>query len=218
MEWLPNLKIYLGKHHIFTEEEFEQLSQIKHEYKKPSPAELLEIFPEAGPIIKRNYRIWKEKMTKAREICGKHLLKTHKILDDLTPEWFPPEGKKEMEKIINNIFYYQPMKKFKDRVHRLDQLLKIIKWKHKPKDIKRITEGDVAMAKQIPITNFIDINRTGFANCPFHGPEKTPSFKYYPKDNRYYCYGCNEFGDVISFVMKIYNLNFVEAIKKLLNK
>jgi len=218
MEWLPNLKIYLGKYHIFTEEEFEQLSQIRHKYKKLSPMELLEIFPEAGPIIKRNYRIWNEKMTKAREICGKYLLKTHKILDDLTPEWLPLESKKEIERIINDIFYYQPMKKFEKQIHRLNQLLQIIKWRRKPKCNREITDSDIIMAKQIPLSNFLEFNRSGFANCPFHGPEKTPSLKYYSKDNHYYCYGCQEFGDVINYVMKVYNLTFIEAVKKLLNK
>jgi len=50
--------------------------------------------------------------------------------------------------------------------------------------------------------------------CPFHG-EKTPSFKVYEDSQHYHCYGCGASGDVISFYMKYYNLNFIEAATKL---
>lgn len=48
--------------------------------------------------------------------------------------------------------------------------------------------------------------------CPFHG-EKTPSFNIYTESNSFYCFGCGVGGNVISFVMKIENLDFVEAVK-----
>lgn len=50
--------------------------------------------------------------------------------------------------------------------------------------------------------------------CPFH-KEKTPSFRI--DDQRFYCFGCGEHGDVISFVQKIENFSFREAIKYLAN-
>ena len=40
-----------------------------------------------------------------------------------------------------------------------------------------------------------------WANCPFHN-EKTPSFKVDDKKGFYYCFGCNEKGDVLKFVQK----------------
>jgi len=216
MEWLPTLKIYLGKYYIITEKEFELLNNFNHEYKKPSPIELLEIFPEAGPIIKRNYRISNEKKAKVREICGKYLAKAHIILYEMT-EGLPVEIKKEIENHINKIFYYYPMKKYNRQVRQLDQLLKIMDWKRKPKDLKNITDQDIAMAKQIPLSNFMEFNRAGFALCPLHN-EKTPSFKYYPNENRFHCFSCNENGDIIDYVQKIYKLDFITAVKKLLNK
>ena len=48
--------------------------------------------------------------------------------------------------------------------------------------------------------------------CPFHG-EKTPSFNIYSEDGHFYCFGCGAGGDVITFVMKIENLDYMEAVK-----
>ncbi len=48
--------------------------------------------------------------------------------------------------------------------------------------------------------------------CPFHN-EKTPSFTVYPESNSFYCYGCGAGGDVISFVRRMENLDYIEAVK-----
>ena len=61
----------------------------------------------------------------------------------------------------------------------------------------------------------IDINRQGFSRCPFHSGDNTPSFKIYPGDRGFYCFGCGGGGDVIKFVQLLFNLNFIEAVKKL---
>ena len=48
--------------------------------------------------------------------------------------------------------------------------------------------------------------------CPFHG-EKTPSFNIYTENGSFYCFGCGAGGDIITFVMKIENLDYMEAVK-----
>lgn len=55
-------------------------------------------------------------------------------------------------------------------------------------------------------------NKKGFVCCMFHN-EKTPSMKIFDKD--YHCFGCGEHGDVITFVQKLFNLSFQEALKKI---
>ena len=52
------------------------------------------------------------------------------------------------------------------------------------------------------------------ALCPFHS-EKTPSFIVYPNTQSFYCFGCGAGGDVITFIRRIENLDYVEAVKLL---
>ena len=55
---------------------------------------------------------------------------------------------------------------------------------------------------------------TYWACCPFH-TEKTASFKVDENKGLYYCFGCHEKGDAITFVMKNENLDFLKSIEKL---
>mgnify|MGYP001943027305 CR=1 FL=1 len=50
--------------------------------------------------------------------------------------------------------------------------------------------------------------------CPFHD-EKSPSFNVTPARGLYYCFGCGEGGDVISFVQEMESLSFTEAVEAL---
>ena len=56
--------------------------------------------------------------------------------------------------------------------------------------------------------------RTHTGLCPFHS-EKTPSFVVYPETQSFYCFGCGAGGNVITFIKKISNLDYVEAVKLL---
>lgn len=50
--------------------------------------------------------------------------------------------------------------------------------------------------------------------CPFH-TEKSPSFSVNAEDGLYYCFGCQEAGDAITFVRKLDGLDFPEAVERL---
>ncbi len=70
------------------------------------------------------------------------------------------------------------------------------------------------------IGEYVKLERAGSrlrALCPFHS-EKTPSFYVNPDSGLFHCFGCKASGDVISFVEKIENLDFNEAVKFLAEK
>lgn len=65
------------------------------------------------------------------------------------------------------------------------------------------------------VSSYVTLKRRGrnmVGLCPFHG-EKTPSFNIYTENGSFYCFGCGVGGDVISFIMKIENLDYVDAVK-----
>ena len=67
------------------------------------------------------------------------------------------------------------------------------------------------------VSPYVSLRRRGrnmVGLCPFHG-EKTPSFNIYTENGSFYCFGCGVGGDVISFVMKIENLDYIDAVKLL---
>jgi DNA primase len=76
-------------------------------------------------------------------------------------------------------------------------------------DIVKIVEG------------YIRLRKTGAQNytglCPFH-KEKSPSFSVHAVRQFYHCFGCHESGDVFSFVGKIENVTFPEAVRMVAQK
>jgi DNA primase len=87
----------------------------------------------------------------------------------------------------------------------------------------RIRDEDVREvrdASQIAdvIGEYLQLRSAGGGNlkglCPFHD-EKSPSFNVTPSRGMYYCFGCGEGGDVITFITKIEGLSFNEAVERL---
>lgn len=69
-------------------------------------------------------------------------------------------------------------------------------------------------------SSYVRLNKKGknlWGLCPFHS-EKTPSFSLYPDSGSFYCFGCGAGGDVITFIERIENLDYIEAIKFLADK
>ncbi|MEI6579876.1 MAG: DNA primase [Eubacteriales bacterium] len=70
------------------------------------------------------------------------------------------------------------------------------------------------------ISPYVNLRRRGrllTGLCPFHG-EKTPSFTVYPDSQSFYCFGCGAGGEIVTFIRRIENLDFVEAVKSLAQK
>ena len=70
------------------------------------------------------------------------------------------------------------------------------------------------------VSSYIQLKRRGRYSvglCPFHG-EKTPSFTLYPDTSSFYCFGCGAAGDVITFIRRIENLDYLDAVKFLADR
>src|SRR5271163_460849 len=76
-------------------------------------------------------------------------------------------------------------------------------------DIVRIV-GDYVKLKKAGAQNFSGL-------CPFHS-EKTPSFSVHTTRQYYYCFGCGEKGDVFTFIQKVENITFPEAVRLIAQK
>lgn len=87
----------------------------------------------------------------------------------------------------------------------------------------RINDEDVkAVRDAVPIdavvSEYLQLRNAGGGNlkglCPFHD-EKSPSFQVSPGKGLFHCFGCQEGGDTITFVMKVDHLSFSEAVERL---
>lgn len=70
------------------------------------------------------------------------------------------------------------------------------------------------------VSSYVSMKRRGrnlVGLCPFHG-EKTPSFNLYPETASFYCFGCGAGGDVITFIKRIENLSYIDAVKFLADR
>jgi DNA primase len=76
-------------------------------------------------------------------------------------------------------------------------------------DIVRVV-GDYVKLKKSGSQNFSGL-------CPFHN-EKTPSFSVHATRQFFHCFGCGVSGDVFSFVQKVENITFPEAVRLVAHK
>ncbi len=71
------------------------------------------------------------------------------------------------------------------------------------------------------IGDYVRLRKAGAQNysglCPFH-KEKTPSFSVHAGRQFYHCFGCGQSGDIFSFVQKIENVPFPEAVRAVAQK
>ncbi|WP_134741975.1 DNA primase [Nocardioides sp. 503] len=90
----------------------------------------------------------------------------------------------------------------------------------------RIREDDIAEVREKAriddiVSSYVTLRNAGGGSmkglCPFHD-EKSPSFHVTPSRGFFHCFGCQEGGDVITFLMKIDGLSFGEAVERLAEK
>ena len=79
-----------------------------------------------------------------------------------------------------------------------------------PEEIKeRLTMREVAECYGF------QVGRSGFIKCPFHSGDHTASLKIYNGRSGWHCFGCGAGGSVIDFVMRLFNLNFRQAVLRI---
>ena len=90
----------------------------------------------------------------------------------------------------------------------------------------RIRDEDIALVRERAridqvVSEYVTLKSAGGGSlkglCPFH-EERSPSFHVTPSRGMWYCFGCGEGGDLLSFVQKIDHLSFAEAVEKLADK
>ena len=72
-----------------------------------------------------------------------------------------------------------------------------------------LKENIIAVKESADIADYIDSfgvplkpGNPLMGSCPFH-QDSTPSFAVYPSSQTYYCFGCQESGDIITFAQKM---------------
>ena len=220
INYLPMIDKYLGKYFLFTAEEMieaDHLEQVwKDSLKKYSLHQLLQIFPQAKPTVKRNLlaeiKQCKADLTRAEEI---RIRFNNKVLSSVKLE------DKPVYSMLRDMFYVDPLKEGRqEKIKKNHFLLSSLKTPTKTAG-KGISNADILRAKQVPIENLYSgqtrmQSKTLVGKCPFH-IEKSGSFMIYTKQNRFYCFGCQAGTDSIDFLMKRDNCDFVTAVKKLIH-
>ncbi|WP_408895979.1 DNA primase [Nocardioides sp. R1-1] len=90
----------------------------------------------------------------------------------------------------------------------------------------RIRDEDIAAVRERAkidevVSSYVTLRNAGGGSmkglCPFHD-EKSPSFHVTPSRGFFHCFGCQEGGDVFTFLMKIDGLTFGEAVERMADK
>ena len=196
---------------------FDTILELEKEWRKDqrfySLTELFSFFPEVKKLIPEKMKELSSSLRATRKEIFEALasIKYDKNLDEtgrmLCQEWVKATLGVKIENLQKQIqtfrvLYYFTVPKAKQ-------------------EKERITDWQIEEASKFPIDRLITdqpLRRSGsrfFIKCPFH-EEKTPSFCIYPEGKGFYCYGCGEGGNTISFVMKLYQYSFIEAVKFLI--
>lgn len=186
----------------------EEIDKYEYSNNDVDDIDLLKIFPEGIAIIKKNIKD-----------MNKMIGELEPLLKELLQEWIgiiclsitDPEKRKQEIQWASNIFYYKHLQKLERMIRKWKRILRTVELREAGQEIRGL---DIARAKQYPIENLLELNRAGFTKCPFHH-EKTASLKVWVDENRWYCFGCNERGDVIDLYMKLNNVDIKTAIRAL---
>ncbi|MGW8185006.1 MAG: CHC2 zinc finger domain-containing protein [Candidatus Moraniibacteriota bacterium] len=181
---------------------------------KPTPKELLEIFPEIREIIPKKITESKRDIKEKKQEIKDRLKRLYALKTDEFSEWFG-------EKLIN-MSMMPELTKLEQNLFKLNHLKHLI-YPTRQTNANYKFKEKIEVAKKFPIAELarskLDLRQTGqnfTCLCPYHN-ESRNSFYLYAESNRYYCFACNQAGDVINLTMTLYGLDFKNAVEMLQN-
>lgn len=180
---------------------------------KISDKELIEVFgPDVKDIVEQNIQSYTEQEAElklqlrgvAKEAMGK-----------LPPEerWLTEALLKQsplMDKILD-------VRHHLARLHRLKRICSPARAGPKQQFSELVEKARAVSIEQVALPELQKSRKVGnkvVASCPFHD-DKSPSFYLYLDTNTFHCFGCQEHGDVITFVIKLHGYSFKEAVQYL---
>jgi hypothetical protein len=201
------LSIVAGTFKFITDEDMYAITTMRNEWEESlDDFNPIEVFPE-------HKKLYHAQLKREIEQCEADLLAADEverqaryILDTKCPD-----AHREFWDGVVNTLFVAPLREGREKTIKQNRF----RLNGSKQSKNGATECDISDAKKVPVSSFIKINRSGFATCPFH-TDKTPSLKYYKKDNRWHCFSCNTGGDVIDLVMKMNGTDFVSTVKTLL--
>src|ERR1039458_5980415 len=121
-----------------------------------TPLELVETFPEAAPIVRRNIKIWKTIYRESEPVYKE-------LLEELMRLVYVNGNETEHGiKFVMERFYRRPVAAMNGHISRLERLRRLYELKDRVVPEGEITEKEILQAKQFPIGDVIEITRTGF--------------------------------------------------------
>jgi hypothetical protein len=203
----------MSKRSNISDEFFFESLELEKEWRLSQPKltdkQWLDIFPEARDMIVvklTEYQAEKENL--AQQVRSK--LISIQNYDEVTYYWLRTWIKATDGPRLSEL---------ESHIIRLKRLL----YRNQQDNKNSITIDTLELARALPIEQLLDSpplrksGRTLSALCPFH-QDKSPSFFIYSDQNRWWCYGCNQGGDAITFVRLSQGLSFKEAVNYLVGE
>ncbi len=173
-------------------------------FKNPAQTEWLKIFPEGASIVQNKIKDLLDERERLKQELRAELRKgCYSLAEIILIVDLNKEKLKKIDKELSRLKGYLGEDYYRDS--RKYVSVEEIKSKNSIVDIFYLLCPDRKLRKS---------GKNFSALCPLH-PDKFPSFFLYPYTNSFYCFGCNEGGDVIDLVMKVKEVSFKEAVNYL---
>ena len=170
---------------------------------------------------------WKKEMIKDKSMSRVFKAKMNELSEDIWEEqsFIDKRHKDKVGKIAPRWYLDWSIEAAKKRLKNLEGLYRKFEYYHRLSlgkveekgmiDIERV-KVEVLIGDLIPGQLRKEWGGRVKYKCPLH-EEKTPSFVWYVKSNRFHCFGCSEGGSVIDLFMKLNGVDFRETIIQLDN-